>query len=419
MDIQIKQKKSKSKKYIILVFIAFIVIFLFVYLKQFFSGATAWVERDEIRTATVQSGNFAINVRGSGSFKSDDVYLISAKVPGTVERILVKAGTPVEKGQELFKLSNPEIAEQMIQAEAKLKQMLAKHKAELAQLDASLLDIKSIIVDAKFDLQYNKIKYDAQTHLRKIGNSTVSELDYQQTEFSVKRSKETLEIQHQRLNKHRERLEAQQQANIQEITNLESELSRFKYKLQQLTVVSPVSGRVEQTSIELGQSLSVNNKLAQIADINKLYAEVKVEELQSGHIAVGQRVTLDTRQNKIQGKVMRIDPRVVSGQVIVDVSIEQALPSEARPDLSLEGIIHIVEKDHTVFVKKPANARENETGMVLKLNKDMRLASLTKVQFGQLSVNQIEIINGIAAGDRIIISDVSAFSNNKEVLIND
>ena len=91
----------------------------------------------------------------------------------------------------------------------------------------------------------------------------------------------------------------------------------------------------------------------------------------------------------------------------MDVILEGALPSGARPDLSVDGTIQLERLDNVIYVGRPAFGQENSTVGLFKLTADGE-ALRTNVKLGRSSVNTIEIIEGLQPGDQVILSDMSA-----------
>jgi hypothetical protein len=155
-----------------------------------------------------------------------------------------------------------------------------------------------------------------------------------------------------------------------------------------------------------------------IADQGSLFAELQVQEIKVSDISLGQTVVVDTRSSKISGEVIRIDPAVNAGMVQIDVKLNTALPNEARPELTVDGLIEVSNIADALYVKRPVFApRYSEAGL-FKLVENNEFAQKQLVKLGQSSVNQIQILSGLKIGDEIIISDTSSWQEHQEVMIN-
>jgi HlyD family secretion protein len=124
---------------------------------------------------------------------------------------------------------------------------------------------------------------------------------------------------------------------------------------------------------------------------------------------LGQRASIDTRNGVVPGRVARIDPAVQQGTVTVDVALEGTLPPGARPDLSVDGTIEIERLEDVLFVGRPAYGQGESVVGLFRLEPDGGGASRVQVRLGKSSVNTIEVQGGLAEGDRVILSDMSAW----------
>ena len=189
-------------------------------------------------------------------------------------------------------------------------------------------------------------------------------------------------------------------------------------QLAALKVRAGVAGVLQQVLVLSGQQVGTGTDLAIVVQPKKLKAELKVPETQAKDVQIGQLASVDTRNGIIQGHVSRIDPSVREGSVVVDVRLEGALPTGARPDLSVDGTIQIERLDDVVFVGKPANAAEGGATELFRLTADGKEASRVKVKLGRSSVNVIEVLEGLNVGDKVILSDMAQFDGYDRVRLN-
>lgn len=250
-----------------------------------------------------------------------------------------------------------------------------------------------------------------------MGNSTVSSLDYERSVFKVKRAQLEMEIQSQKLANLQINVAAKKRAHVAKQSHLKSELERAQVQVDNLTVRSNSDGILQSMALELGQELTIGGSVGKIADTQQLLAIINIQELLIKDVSVGQQVLVDTRKSRINGTVSRIDPQVSKGLVAVEVELEGQLPGEARPELSIEGVVQITNKTNALFVKKPHYAQDYKTARVFRINNEGNLADAVQVKFGQSSVNDIEITQGLNPGDRIIVSKTDMFAQNAQILI--
>ncbi|HVH50383.1 MAG TPA: RND transporter, partial [Candidatus Bathyarchaeia archaeon] len=100
-----------------------------------------------------------------------------------------------------------------------------------------------------------------------------------------------------------------------------------------------------------------------------------------------------------------------NGTVTVDVAIDEPLPAGARSDLSVDGTVEIENLKDVLYVGRPVHGQSNSTIGIFKLVDDGGEAVRVNVKLGRTSVNTIEVLSGLQAGDKVILSDMSQWDN--------
>src|SRR5437879_2185376 len=192
---------------------------------------------------------------------------------------------------------------------------------------------------------------------------------------------------------------------------LDAEYQLKKSQVDALHVRAGINGVLQLVPVEVGQHITPGTNLARVADPKKLKAEIKIAETQAKDVLIGQKATIDTRNGVVNGHVSRIDPSVVNGTVTVDVTITDPLPNGARPDLSVDGTVEISNIKDVLYVGRPVHGQENSTIGIFKVTEDGSEATRVNVKLGRSSVNTVEILDGLKVGDKVILSDMSAWDN--------
>ncbi len=135
-------------------------------------------------------------------------------------------------------------------------------------------------------------------------------------------------------------------------------------------------------------------------------------------VLIGQSASIDTRNGLVPGHVTRVAPSSQDGTVTVDVALDAALPKGARPNLQVDGIIEIERLQNVLFVGRPSASQTNSRIELFKLDEDGKTAVRVPVDLGRTSVNTVEILKGLNAGDRVILSDTSAQDGYDKIRLN-
>ena len=180
------------------------------------------------------------------------------------------------------------------------------------------------------------------------------------------------------------------------------EYESLKVRAGATGVLAPI-----QVPIELGQQVSMGQMVARITNPERLMARLQIPQGQARDVKIGLPAQIDTYNGVVSGRVSRIEPTVMEGNVTVDVSLEGGLPKGARPDLSVVGTIQIEQLLDILYVGRPVLASADSKVELFKLVENGRFATRVPVQFGKTSVSTIEVLDGLVVGDQIILSDVS------------
>jgi len=143
--------------------------------------------------------------------------------------------------------------------------------------------------------------------------------------------------------------------------------------------------------------------------------QLKIPVAQSKDVRVGQPASIDTHHGTVSGRVVQVDPAVVEGTVAVDVKLDAPLPAGASPDSSVDGTIEIDKLDNAINVGRPVFGQPNTTIGLFKIDPDGKGASLVQVQLGRASMNSIEILSGLQPSDKVILSDMSSWSEYNHI----
>ena len=371
------------------------------------------VDRSTVWIDTVKRGPMVREVRGLGTLVPEEIRWIPANTEGRVEKILIRPGTQVKPDSIILELSSPELEQAAHEAESKAKAAEAELTSLRATLQRELLDQEA--TTARVHSEYEQAKMERQTNDQLAKNGLVAELVYKTSKVKEAELANRDEIEQKRLAFSRDSIDPQL-ASKQAAVDQANQLAKLKLdQVEALHVKAGMSGVLQQLPVDVGQRVKIGDNLARVADPTKLKAEIKIAETQAKDIQIGEKVTIDTRNGVVAGRVTRVDPAVEQGTVKVDAQIDGELPKGARPDLTVDGTIELERLEDVIYVGRPAFGQENNTVGMFKLVNGSSDAVRTPVKLGRSSVNSIEIVSGLQPGDQVILSDTSAWDVHERI----
>ncbi|ODS56019.1 MAG: hypothetical protein ABS36_06180 [Acidobacteria bacterium SCN 69-37] len=362
-------------------------------------GSALWVRG-------VQRGPMVREVRGTGTLVPEEISWITSMSSGRVERIALRPGAEVMPGTVILELSNPDLRESVRSAERDWQTAVAQLANQKATLTNTRFALRLAVLDAESAHALAVTDLDLNKSLAKTG--LVASFTLKQKQALVDQSRNRAELARQQLESTIANESLQLAPSEAAVSQRRADYDRLVRQLDDLQVKSTMKGLVQVVSVEVGQQVGAGTNLVRVSNPERLKAEVRVAETQTRDLAIGQQVSVDTRNGLVPGRVSRIDPASQGGTVGVDVSLEGALPAGARPDLNVDATIELERLANVLFVESPALGQENSTISLFKVAAGGD-AERTPVRIGRRSVQFVEVVEGLAEGDRVILSDMSQY----------
>ena len=358
-------------------------------------------------TDTVKRGPLVRQVRGPGTLvpREDRVRLIPADTDATVLRIRVLPGAHVEPDTVLMDLVDPSLEQQVLDAKLQLQAAKADYANTRARLESELLAQRAAATTVSDDGKQAQLQAQTDGELYKLG--VISGLSYSASKGKADELKERDNLEHQRLAVNGKTVATQMAVQQAKVEQAEAMLGLKGKQQSALNVRAGIAGVLVDVPHQVGEHVAAGTTLAKVVQPDQLKASLKIAETQARDIQIGQPAEIDTHNGVIAGHVTRIDPAVLNGTVTVDVSLDDALPQGARPDLSVDGTVDLDRMGNVVYVGRPAFGSENSTINLFRLASDGKTASRVPVKVGRASVNSIQVLEGLNPGDVVVLSDMS------------
>ncbi len=369
--------------------------------------AAPTVERAVVWPAKVERGPMVRQVRGLGTLTPEDIRWIPATTQGRVERIILRPGTQVKSNDVILELTNPQLDQQLQDAQLKLGAAEAGLANIKVQLQNDLLQQRA--ASANIEADFNKAKMQAQMNEALAKDQLVSDLVLKQSQVDAASLGVRDQISKDQLASKADSMRAQVAVQQSLVDQARALLKLTQQQQDELKVRAGLDGMLQLVPVEVGQQVAPGTNLARVANPSRLKAEIKIAETQAKDIQLGQKAEVDTRVGIVQGRVVRIDPSVQNGTRTVDVTLSGDLPKGAVPDLSVDGTIELERLNDVLFMGRPAFGQDQSTVGLFKISEDGVNAERVQVKLGRSSVNTIEVLSGLKVGDQVILSDMSAY----------
>ena len=375
------------------------------------------VDGGAIWTDSVRRGPMVRSVRGVGTLTPEIIRIVPAQTAGRVEEIYLRAGAQVQPGTPLIRLTNPDVElllleseRQLTAAQSDLVSLGANLQGQILQREASVNQARTAYLEAQ---RQARIFTDANAKRGIVPANEVSRIQDQ-----VEDAKLRFEIEQKQLDLQKGTVDGQLAAQREQIDRLRAVVNQRRTMLNSMNVVATSMGVLQQLDLEVGQYVNPGLELARVVEPGKLKAVLRIAETQMRDVVIGQTAYVDTRNDTIRGRVVRIDPAAQNGTMGVDVAFEEELPGSARPDMSVDGWVELDRLPNVLHVQRPNFGSAGQTVGLWVLSKDGKTAERKQVKLGQTSVNFVEIVSGLNQGDVVILTDMQQYDDYTKVRIN-
>lgn len=406
----VKHKPSFASKVIALFACAAVLASIFYFTS---SSGSANLQQSSLVIAKVQRGDLAIQVDGYGVLRSNRQKLLTAQSSATVSEILLRPGAVVTPNSVILRMQDPDLKQAIESAQMALQQQQANLRRQKLANQRERLSEKATQAQLESEYQSLVLRREAQQVLREQG--VIPAIDVKTAELEEQQLGARAELQRQRITQlaqlHQEDIEISQQ----QVNQAKSNLARLEQRAQQLAVTAGINGTIQRLAVELGQSVSIGQELAQVGSNSDLQALIRVPQSKAEQIKVGQTAMIDTRRERVPATVARITPQVQEGTIEVELSFTEGVPESARPELSVEAQILTNQLNNTLYIERPANKQPYSTTELYIIQGEKAIA--TSVQFGEDAGRYLQILQGTKENQRIILSDMTQYSEYKVITL--
>jgi HlyD family secretion protein len=363
------------------------------------------VDKSIIWTGEVKRGSMLRDVHGVGTLIPEDIRWIPAQTDSTVDRIVLRPGAQVKPDSVILELSNPSLQRDTLDAEYQLKAAEADYQNLKVQLNSELLNQKAAAAAVHSDYEQAKLQHEVDEKLRAQGIG--AEVTAQLSAVKAQQLGVRTQLEDERTKNAADSVASRLLVQETHVSQQRALYNLRRGELEALHVRAGLAGVLQLVPVEVGQHVTPGTNLCRVADPRRLKAEIKIPETQAKDIAMGQKATIDTRNGVVTGRVTRMDPSVQNGTITVDVGLPETLPAGARPDLTVDGTIELENLQDVLFVGRPVHGQPETTVGLFKVTADGSEAVHINVKLGRASVNSVEVLQGLNAGDIVILSDMT------------
>ena len=407
MDRDLPISKIRRKNVILLgriLLIIIAVVSIFLVARKFLtpSGDLA-----SFRIVKVEEGPIANTINANGIIIPSFEFQLNSPISTEIKNVFIPNGATIEKGDIILELDDTSIRLEYEQ----LKDELEVRKNNVTRLkleyDKNLKDL--VLDDSIMALQLSSLTAQLadMKRLRKVGGATDEEvekadLDLRIAELEKKKLENELQFRKESLNSEKKNLELEVQIQEKRLRELGSRLDKTQ-------VIAPDDGVITWVNEELGIKVLEGEPLVRLAKLNSFKVEANASDRFLPRLSEGAPVEIRINRNRLEGIIHTILPAVENNSVEFEIQLEDPTNTLLRPNMRVDVYVITEEKEHAIrVVNGPVfSGAKNQDIFVI----DGDLARKRNITTGIRSSDYTEIVSGLNPGERVIISEMTAYRN--------
>lgn len=376
------------------------------------TSAERSVDATTLRIATVTRGDLLRDIAVQGRVVASLHPTLFSPGQGIVS-LRTNAGAQVKQGDVLATIDSKELQSAYEQARAQLLSIRAESdRAKIIARQTALRGRQQVDLLA---LRLEAAKRELARNERTFQEGVSNKADLEAAQDSVRIAEMELAQATRELDLSRETSSFEIQTREQQVVSQESRASDLGKRVDELTIRAPFDGMVASVAVQDRDAVAPNQAVLMVVNLSSLELEIALPEEYAGETAIGTTATIAFNGREYQGKVLAVSPEVVANQVAATVAFVGGQPPGLKQNQRLTTRLVFESKKDVLKVARGSfvDATGGRTAWVV----DGEIAKRREITLGASSASEVEVVKGLEAGDRIVVSDTTAFGDAKTVLL--
>jgi len=364
--------------------------------------------------ATVTEGDFLEYIDVNGMVVPSVSIRVNAKEGGTVERICCHNGDVLKRGDTILVLSNPKVLEEMAAERQNYDLQQMQHRRQLIEMQQRSITLRSQALQANFELKQMAQNYELAEEEARMGVRSKAQLQVARDEYDYNRQRTLLNI---------ENLHQDSVLNVIGRQLIEQQMAMEAQKLDNsnrrgsaLVVVAPTDGQIGNLNASIGVQVSAGEQIGEIGVLTDFKVTARLNEYYIDRVQSGLSATAEQKGRRYAFEVSRTTPQVQEHSFAVELRPVASLQeSPLRPGQTLRLQIELGKPERRLIIPRGNFYAQTSGQWVMLVDKTGRCARRVPIKLGRQNTAHYEVVSGLRAGDRILISGYDAFGDAEMV----
>ena len=373
------------------------------------------VDGSTILTGTARQGEFNDYIRVSGQVQPMTTVQLSPTEGGNVKRIVVEEGSHVNEGDVIVVLGNESLDMQILNSEAELAEKENILRNTMISMEQQKLSVRQEKLSLQVEVRRARRAYEQNKALYE--EKLIAKEEYLKASEDYELAKDKLELVTDRERQDSLYRSVQIAQMHESLENMRLNMNMIRRRKENLSVKAPISGELGLLDVELGQSVAAGAKIGQINNLDSYKIEAQIDEHYIDRVAPGLEATFERQSEKYSSVIRKVYPEVRDGKFKADFRFEGQQPENIRTGQTYYLNLQLGQSAETILIPRGSFYQNTGGKWVYVINADGTKATKRSVRIGRQNPQYYEVLEGLAPGDKVIISSYDSFGDKDELLI--
>lgn len=376
------------------------------------SSAEESIDLSRLRLATVTRGDLERDVAAEGRVVAANHPRLFSPAQGIVS-LQVKAGESVRRGQVLARIESPELNSQLAQEMSRLDSM--ESELSRSRIGARQTNTNNERTAELRRVQLEAARRELQRTEKLMAEGLVNQVELDRDRDAVRLAEVELKQAEEGGTLQREALDFETGDRARQMERQRLVVSELERRVRELTIVAPFDGLVAGVDVQDRDAVQPNAPLLTVVDLSEYEIEVRIPDSYADDVAPGLPAVISLGGKTWKGELTAVSPEVVNSQVLGTVHFAGKVPDGLRQSQRVS--VRLVLERRPGVLKVPRGPFLDSGGGRQAYVLADGLATLRQIRTGATSVGEVEIVDGLEAGEQIVLSDLTLFNGAKTVLV--
>lgn len=414
MDIQLEKKKGIQKKHLPYVIGGVLFLVLVGWIIFGDHSSTLRVDSRGISIGNVTKDMFNDFARFEGQVQPITVVQMSPQEGGIVEEKVVEEGTQVKKGDVIVRLVNSQLDLSILNAEAQLTEQTNLFRNTQVTMQQQKLSNENEKLG--LDLEIKRKRRTFEQYQKLYDEELISKEEFLQAQEDFELTVKKHALITERL--YQDSLVRSIQVDQMEdgLLSMQENLRLVRQRKENLNIRSQIDGELGLLNVVLGQNITSGQMIGQINDLSDYKVESMIDEHYIDRVRAGLNASFERQGRNFALTIRRVFPEVREGKFRAEFVFNGERPDNIRSGQTYYINVELGQPTEGILIPKGTFFQHTGGSWIFVLDKDGKKAYRRNIRIGRQNPQYYEVLEGLEAGERVIVSSYESYKNN-EVLV--